>query len=162
VPGDAHLRKGLGIVAVPPREDPHDALVAPLGIGLFDLPSGARVGTTSFRRICQLKVQRGDLSFPSLRGNVGTRLARLEQGRYDSIVLAVAGLRRLGLGERPHWVIPTEMCLPAPGQGTLAVEAKLDDARMRELLIKLNHEPTLIEATAERTMVNRLEGGCRV
>ncbi|MFW6052135.1 MAG: hydroxymethylbilane synthase [Myxococcota bacterium] len=163
VPGDTDLAEGFDIVCVPPREDPRDLLLTGDGSELDALEAGTRVGTTSLRRVCQLRARRPDLAYATLRGNVDTRLRKLDEGQYGAIVLAAAGLRRLGLlSGRPHWPIPPEVCLPAVGQGTLAIEGRADDARLRHLLAPLEHPPSRIVTEAERTMLRRLQGSCRV
>ncbi len=114
------------------------------------------------RRVCQLRARRPDLAYVTLRGNVDTRLRKLEEGQYDAIVLAAAGLRRLGLLDRPHQVLPVDLCLPAVGQGTLAIEGRLDDTRVRELVAHLEHRPTRVVTEAERTLLRKLQGSCKV
>jgi len=163
VPGDTPLAEGMGIVCVPKREDPRDVLLSATGASLADLGRGARVGTTSLRRMAQLRKSRPDLEFATLRGNVETRLGRLDEGRYDAIVLAAAGLKRLGLLEgRKYSVLEPETCLPAVGQGTLAIEARLDDERVRALLAPLEHAETRLRTEAERAMLIALQGSCQV
>lgn len=163
VPGDIDLAEGCDLICVPQREDPRDVLLTRDGTDLMSLPAGARVGTVSPRRVCQLRGHRPDLAYETLRGNVPTRLARLDAGDFDAIVLAAAGLRRLGLLDgRPHELLSTETCLPAVGQGTLAIEGRADDERMRALLAPLEHAPTRLVTTAERAMLRRLQGSCRV
>jgi hydroxymethylbilane synthase len=157
----ARLADGLGLVCVPPREDPRDVLVTTDGAQLDDLEAGQRVGTASLRRACQLRAFRNDLAYAVLRGNVDTRLRKLEEGQYRAIVLAYAGLRRLGLHGRPLWPIPVEVSLPAVGQGVLALEAREDDARTLELLAPLEDEPTRVCVEAERALAALLEGGCQ-
>ena len=163
VPGDTPLADGMGIVCVPEREDPRDVLLSLSGASLDDLPRGARVGTTSLRRMAQLRKSRPDLEFATLRGNVETRLLRLDEGRFDAIVLAAAGLKRLGLLDgRAYTVLEPETCLPAVGQGTIAIEARLDDERVRELLAPLEHVETRLHTEAERAMLIALRGSCQV
>ncbi len=163
VPGDVDLPEGLDLVCIPEREDPHDVLITMDGRQLDDLPRGARVGTTSLRRISQLKARRPDLEFGTLRGNVGTRIERLREGKFDAIVLAAAGLRRLGLLETvPHHVLSVEVCMPAVGQGTLAIEGRSDDAATLALLAPLEHAPTRLRTEAERALLRNLMGSCRV
>jgi len=163
VPGDIELAEGMALVCLPEREQPNDVLITPEGVELDALPAGGRVGTTSLRRTAQLKARRPDLRFDTLRGNVGTRLSRLDEGRFDAIVLAAAGLRRLDLLKgRPHWIIPTDLCLPAVGQGTLAIEGWAEDEAMRALLAPLEHAPTRTVTEAERALLKRLQGSCRV
>ena len=156
------LPAGLAIVAVPPREDPHDVLIARQpGATLGDLPPGATIGTSSVRRQAQLAAARPDLRFCDLRGNVDTRLRKLHEGGLDAIVLAAAGLRRLGLGEL-GWPVPFEICVPAPGQGLLALEARADDAKVAELLQPLEAAEARAALTAERAALAGLGGGCQV
>lgn len=163
VPGDVELAEGLDLVCVPAREDPRDVLLTSDGEELDGLAAGSRLGTTSLRRVCQLRTRRPDLAYVTLRGNVDTRLEKLDAGQFTAIVLAAAGLRRLGLIDaRPHWKLPPEVCLPAVGQGTLAVEGRLDDERTRRLLAPLEHPATRLETEAERAMLKRLQGSCNV
>lgn len=153
---------GLGLVAICEREDPHDAFVSPHYPSVDSLPQGAIVGTSSLRRQCQLSARRPDLVIRSLRGNVGTRLGKLDAGEYDAIILAVAGLKRLGLGDRIRQVMPAEESLPAVGQGAVGIECRLDDTHTIGLLAALNHDDTACRVSAERAMNTRLEGGCQV
>jgi len=163
VPGDVDPAPGLELLCFPKREDPHDVLLTRDGEELMELRAGARVGTTSLRRVTQLRAHRPDLAFDTLRGNVETRLRRLDEGDFDAIVLAAAGLRRLGLLEgRRHVVMPPELCLPAVGQGTLAPEGRLDDAALAELLAPLEDLDTRVVTEAERAFLRTLEGSCRV
>lgn len=156
------LAEGLEVMCIPEREDPRDVLVTMDGATLFDLEAGSRVGTSSLRRVCQLRAQRNDLAYVDLRGNIDTRLRKLEEGTYRGIILAYAGMRRLGVHERPLAVLDPEVCLPAVGQGALAIEARSDDSRIRDLLTPLEHVPTRLEIVAERTLLSLLEGGCQV
>jgi hydroxymethylbilane synthase len=154
--------EGLGLVTICEREDPRDAFVSNRYDSLDALPEGSVVGTSSLRRQCQLAERRPDLEIRSLRGNVGTRLSKLDNGDYDAIILAVAGLKRLGLESRIRVAMPPELSLPAVGQGAVGIECRLDDERTRELLAPLNHDETSIRVKAERAMNTRLEGGCQV
>lgn len=154
--------QGLGLVSICEREDPHDAFVSHHYDSVDALPQGAIVGTSSLRRQCQLSARRPDLVIRSLRGNVGTRLSKLDAGDYDAIILAVAGLKRLGLGERIRQVMPAEESLPAVGQGAVGIECRLDDRDTIALLAVLNDEDTACRVRAERAMNLRLEGGCQV
>lgn len=154
--------EGLGLVAIGEREDPRDAFVSSRYAGLDDLPAGAVVGTSSLRRQCQLRASRPDLVIRDLRGNVNTRLAKLDAGEYDALILASAGLKRLGFHDRIASEIPPERSLPAVGQGALGIEARLGDARVAALVAPLNHEPTAQRVRAERAMNRRLQGGCQV
>jgi hydroxymethylbilane synthase len=155
VPG--RLAEGLAIVGVPAREDARDALVG--AASLDDLPEGASVGTSSLRRRAQLLAARPDLHVEDLRGNVDTRLRKLEEGRYDAVVLALAGLRRLGRDQGAAALDTLEMT-PAPGQGCLALEARRDDARAAELAGSLTDSDALVRLTAERALTERLEASC--
>jgi hydroxymethylbilane synthase len=157
----AVLADGLVVGAVPLREDPRDALCARKAERLEDLPRGARVGTSSLRRAAQLKALRPDLQIETVRGNVETRLRKTEQG-LDAVVLAYAGLRRLGLAQHAtHVFEPSEM-LPAVAQGALALEARAGDAATLARLAPLDDEPTRRRVEAERGLLRRLEGGCQV
>ncbi|MCS6798906.1 MAG: hydroxymethylbilane synthase [Myxococcota bacterium] len=157
----AELAPGCAIVAVPEREDPRDVLVTPDGAELDALPAAARVGTSSLRRVCQLRRARPDLDYATLRGNVDTRLRRLDEGRFAAIVVALAGLRRLDLATRPLRVLSPELCIPAAGQGALALEAREDDERVRALVAPLDDPRTRASVDAERAFLARLEGGCK-
>jgi hydroxymethylbilane synthase len=161
VPGDVPLAEGMGILSVPLRADPRDALLTVDGADLASLPRHAKVGTTSRRRMVQLQRQRPDLSFVPLRGNIETRIRKLHDGRCDAIVLAAAGLARTGLlEETPHVVLPSEICLPAVGQGALAIEAALGDEPLRRRLEAIEDATARIQVTAERAMLQKLEGNC--
>ncbi len=154
--------QGLGLVAICEREDPHDAFVSHHYASVGDLPQGAVVGTSSLRRQCQLSARRPDLVIRSLRGNVGTRLSKLDAAEYDAIILAAAGLKRLGLSERIRQIMPAEESLPAVGQGAVGIECRLNDTDTIALLAVLNDEDTACRVRAERAMNIRLEGGCQV
>lgn len=158
----AELPAGLALVAHPRRADPRDALIAREGWRLEDLPRGARVGSSSLRRVFQLRHLRPDLQVEPLRGNVDTRLRRLAEGRFDAIVLAAAGLGRLGLADRVTEYLDPEVFIPAVGQGALALEARADDARTRELAAAIDDEETALALEAERAFLARIEGGCQV
>jgi hydroxymethylbilane synthase len=151
---------GLCLAAVPEREDARDAWVSPGGQRLLELPSGARVGTASLRRACLLKAVRPDLEVVPLRGNVETRLRKVEELGLAGTVLAVAGLSRLGLAHRITEVLSVELSLPAVGQGALALEARSSDALVRERALSLEHRATRLAVDAERAFLLRLEGGC--
>lgn len=156
---------GLTITAITQRRDAGDALVSNYYSSLDDLPKGAVVGTSSLRRKAQLLHVRPDLDIRDLRGNVNTRLAKLddaENGIFDAIVLAVAGLKRLGFQNRIDTILPTSVMLPAVGQGALAIEARTADKRVRDLVAFLNDEATASCAKAERAFLARVEGGCQV
>lgn len=154
--------EGLGLVTICEREDPRDAFVSPKYARLEDLPEGSIVGTSSLRRQCQLREIRPDLIVRDLRGNVGTRLAKLDNGDYDAIILAAAGLKRLELEERIRYALPPEQSLPAVGQGAVGIECRLNDTRTQALLAPLNDIDTATRVSAERAMNTRLEGGCQV
>ncbi|MFN3649342.1 MAG: hydroxymethylbilane synthase [Armatimonadota bacterium] len=169
--------EGLILAAVPEREDPRDALVLPAGAAvpeavsidplvpspaLAALPSGARVGSSSLRRSSQLLHARPDLRVESVRGNVDTRLRKLDEGQYDVLILAAAGLRRLGLESRISAPLPVELSTPAPGQGALGIECRADDPVTRELLAVLDHAPTRHAVLAERALMEAFGGGCSI
>jgi len=158
----AKLHPQLVLACLPPREDPRDVLISRDGSSLTQLPSGARIGTGALRRIGQLREQRQDLQFEPLRGNVDTRLRRLDAGDFDAIVLAMAGLRRLGLQARASWPIPVEVSIPCVGQGVLALQTRKDDSALRALLQSLECPMTRLAVEAERTFLDRLEGDCRL
>lgn len=154
--------EGLVLGVICPRETPFDALVSVRYASFADLPQGAVVGTSSLRRQCQLRRARPDLDIRDLRGNVGTRLAKLDAGEYDAIILAAAGLTRLGLGERIRELLPPELSLPAGGQGAVGIELRCDDATTAALLHPLACASTTHRVTAERALNRRLHGGCQV
>jgi hydroxymethylbilane synthase len=156
----AELAEGLVLGAVPEREDARDVLITAEGSALDGLEAGACIGTNSLRRSLQLGRQRNDLQYKMLRGNVDTRLRKLADGEYDAIVLAAAGLRRLGLFERPLWPLPVEISVPAVGQGALAVEARGDDAATLALLARLDHAESRARVEAERAFLGALGGDC--
>lgn len=149
------LPEGLDLVAVPEREDPYDAIV---GSTLEDLPQGARVGTSALRRMAQLKVVRPDLDIQSIRGNLDTRLRKLDEGQYQAIVLACAGLRRLGWASRMTQRLEPALMCPAVGQGALAIEARKGESAVS----LLTHQPTLEAVTAERACLREFGGGCQI
>lgn len=153
---------GLGLGVICQREDPSDAFVSNHYAALEDLPAGAVVGTSSLRRECQLRSRRPDLQVKFLRGNVNTRLRKLDEGEYDAIILASAGLLRLGFAQRIAQSIAVEDSLPAGGQGAVGIELRSDDSQVLELLRVLHHVPTARRVTAERAMNQRLQGGCQV
>jgi len=156
------LPSGLHLAVVLEREEPRDAFVSNHYKYFEDLPEGARVGTASLRRQCQLAALRPDLEIINLRGNVGTRLNKLDDGHYDAIILASAGLIRLGLEHRIAQKIPVDICLPAIGQGVIGIECRSDDRTINELIVVLGHDQTQVCITAERALNKRLEGGCQV
>ncbi|KMV29394.1 hydroxymethylbilane synthase [Photobacterium swingsii] len=154
--------EGLGLVTICEREDPRDAFVSNTYNNIDELPEGAIVGTSSLRRQCQLRANRPDLIVKDLRGNVNTRLRKLDEGQYDAIILACAGLIRLKMEDRIRCAIEPEVSLPAVGQGAVGIECRLDDDRVRGLLAALNHQETATRVLCERAMNNRLQGGCQV
>ncbi|MCW8880181.1 MAG: hydroxymethylbilane synthase [Kangiellaceae bacterium] len=153
---------GLGLEVICEREDPQDAFVSNKYSTIDELPLGAIIGTSSLRRQCQLKAKRPDLDIRDLRGNLGTRLGKLDEGQYDAIILAAAGLIRLGMPERIAQTIPADWILPAGGQGAVGIECRVDDETTKQLLAPLNHQETAIRVKAERAVNNRLQGGCQV
>ena len=156
------LPDGLVLGAILEREDPSDALVGPAGTTLDGLPRGARIGTSSLRRTAQLRALRPDLEVLDLRGNVPTRIDKVDRGEYDAIVLARAGLVRLGLAARIAEVVPMDRLLPAVGQGAIAIEIRADDPATAARIAVLDHTPTRRSVMAERALLARLEGGCQV
>ena len=156
------LRDGLTIGAVPRREDPRDALISRTGQGLFDLPPGARVGTSSLRRQAALRRLRPDLRVDTLRGNVDTRIRRLEEGQFDAIVLAASGLHRLGLAEKITEYLPVDRFVPAVGQGALAIECRAEDDEVLRYLGAIADPYATRAVEAERAFLSRLEGSCQV
>lgn len=154
--------RGLRVAAVPEREDPRDVLISQNGAKLAELPAGTRIGTSSLRRAAQLRHARPDLEIIPMRGNVDTRLNKLDRGDCGGLVLAAAGLRRLGLERRiAEFFEPDTMC-PAVGQGAMAIEAREDHAGILLLVRALDHAPTHAAVRAERTLLRRLGGGCQV
>lgn len=153
---------GLGLAAVLPREDPRDVLISNRFSSIDELPDSARVGTSSLRRQCQLRARRPDLQILDLRGNVNTRLKKLDEGAYDAILLAAAGVRRMGWESRITELLPPEQFLPAIGQGAIGIEIRLDDQRVAGLVAQLNDPRTATRIAAERALNERLQGGCQV
>ncbi len=153
---------GLGLSIICERDDPRDAFVSSRFSSMAELPAGSRVGTSSLRRQCQLRASRPDLQILDLRGNVNSRLAKLDAGEYDAILLAAAGLKRLGLQARITTLLPPEQSLPANGQGAVGIECCLDDDELLTLLAPLEHGPTRQRVLAERAMNRALQGGCQV
>jgi len=158
----SELPEGLINGAVPKRVDPRDALISNGGVSLDELPQGARVGTSSLRRSSQLAALRPDLVIEPVRGNIDSRLGKLEGGEYDAILLAAAGLSRMGWQDRVSAYLPPEVCLPAVGQGALGIECRADDADLRKLLALYNDADTALTVAAERTFLGALNGGCQV
>jgi len=156
------LASEFALCAVMEREDPRDALVSPRYGSLAEMPPGAVVGTSSLRREAQVRARYPELQVKPLRGNLQTRLAKLDRGEYDAIVLAAAGLRRLGLGDRIRMLLSPDDSLPAAGQGALGIEIRADREDLRALLAPLTHAPTMAQALAERAVSRRLGGSCQV
>lgn len=156
------LPDGLGLSAICERADPTDAFVSNDYASVDELPQGAVVGSASMRRQSQLKAYRPDLDIRTLRGNVNTRLSKLDAREYDAIILATSGLRRLGFDSRIRYELPDQLCLPAVGQGALGIECRSDDNELAELLAPLNHAPSADRVRAERALNRRLQGGCQV
>lgn len=159
------IPEGLALAAICEREDPRDALVLPQDSNLNpksldDLPQGSVVGTSSPRRLAQLRHLRPDLEIKDLRGNVDTRLRKLDEGQYDAVILAAAGLNRLGLKQRISLPIPTNQMLPAVGQGAIGIETRAADESVRGIVNSLEHEETRIACIAERSLLRALGGGC--
>ncbi len=157
-----HFPEGLCLGPIYKREDPRDAFVSQRFASIDELPQGAVIGTSSLRRQCQLQRYRPDLTIKSLRGNVNTRLAKLDAGDFDAIILAASGLIRLGFQERIRDFISTDICLPACGQGALGIELRAGDTETARLVAFLHHEPSAQCVLAERAMNTRLNGGCQV
>lgn len=158
----AQVPEDMDLACIPEREDPRDVLMTPNGGELDDLFAGAKVGTSSLRRTCQLHRLRPDLDYGFLRGNVNTRLERMNEGKFQAVVLAYAGVKRLHLDARPHWPIPPDMLVPAVGQGALALEVRADDETTRELVRKIEDPVSRTMIEAERAMLKRLGGNCGV
>ena len=158
----AEFPAGLELTVICERADPSDAFVSNHHGSLAELPEGAIVGTSSLRRQCQLKCLRPDLRLADLRGNVGTRLGKLDDGQYDAIILASAGLMRLGLESRIRARLSIDECLPAAGQGAVGIECRADDRETRNLLACLHHGETATRVAAEREVTTVLDGGCEL
>jgi hydroxymethylbilane synthase len=156
------LPEGFTLAAVLEREDPRDAFVSNHHADLLALPQGACVGTSSLRRVVQVKALRPDLRIEPLRGNLDTRLRKLDEGGYDAIVLAAAGLKRLGLGDRIRAVFDEAQMIPAAGQGALGLEVRTDDQTLRQALARMSHGPTWLATHAERAVSRALGGSCSV
>lgn len=156
------MPEGFVLQTICERDNPFDAFVSNKFSSLDELPQGAVVGSSSLRRQCQLKHVRPDLQIKDLRGNVNTRLAKLDNNEYDAIILAAAGLRRLGMHSRIRHTLDEKVSLPAVGQGAVGIECKSDDTAIQQLLAPLNHHNTAVCVRAERAMNSHLEGGCQV
>lgn len=159
VPPDLH--EGLMIACIPEREDPRDVLVTTQGIPLAEVPEGATLGTSSLRRALQLKRLRPDLRVEPIRGNVGTRIKKCREGVVDVTVLARAGINRLGLEKEISETLSPEQCLPAVGQGALAIEVRSEATELRDLLLTMQHEETALRTYAERGVMTAVEGDCK-
>ncbi len=153
---------GLHLGAITKREDPRDALLSNRKVSFKDLPKGAKIGTSSLRRQAQLLYARPDFAIHQLRGNVDTRLRKLQEGQFDAIILAAAGVRRLGLAEHVTEYLDPEISLPAIGQGALGIECRVDDRELNDLISFFNHQDTRTCVIGERALLRRLEGGCQV
>lgn len=160
LPGE--MPEGLAIAAVPPREDPRDCLISRTGAGLDELPSGSVVGTSSLRRQAQILARRPDLKVEPVRGNVDTRLRKLEEGQFDAIVLARAGLSRMGLEDRITEVLSVDKMVPAVGQGALAVQCRAEDESVLRLVRRINDPNTERAVRAERAFLHAFQGGCHL
>jgi hydroxymethylbilane synthase len=158
----AELAPGLKIACVPEREDPRDAWISASGVSLSQLPQGAKIGSSSLRRVAQLRALRPDFEFVALRGNVDTRIRRCHEGAVDAIVLAMAGLSRLGWLSRVTEGLAVEQCLPAVGQGALAIECRTDDTAMQGLLSSVSDATATVRIAAERGVQLSVGGGCHV
>jgi hydroxymethylbilane synthase len=156
------LPEGLHLAVIMEREDPRDAFVSDSYDDLESLPDGAVVGTASLRRQCQIRERRPDLRIEVLRGNINTRLKKLDDGNYDAIILAASGMKRMGFGERIRAILPPEQSLPAIGQGALGIECRADDARVNALIAPLNHPGSATRVRCERALNAELQGGCQV
>ena len=160
VPTD--LPKGLVMAGIPQREDARDVMISHSGVGFTELPEGARVGTSSLRRIAHVRNLRPDIEIVDVRGNLDTRMGKAESGELDAVILAAAGIRRLGWGNRITTYLSTDIMISAVGQGAVGVEIRKDDDYMQEVCAAITHAPTFVCITAERVVMNRLEGGCQV
>jgi hydroxymethylbilane synthase len=160
--------EGLHLAVICEREDPRDALISQMQNIKFkinnfqSIPKGAKIGTSSLRRACQLLSLRPDLKIEQLRGNLETRLRKLDEGRFDAIILAAAGVKRLGLEKRMTEILPFEISLPAIGQGAVGIECRIDDDFINKVIAPLNHLETAVCVKAERAFLKKLEGGCQV
>jgi hydroxymethylbilane synthase len=158
----AEIPEGLCIGAVPLRENPSDVIISSGNLGVADLPPNAKVGTSSLRRSSQLRKIRPDLDIHPLRGNIDTRLKKLENGEFDAIVLAAAGVRRLGFADKISEYLPPEKVLPSVGQGALCIEIRENDPKIETIVSALDHRETHTVVKGERAFLHRLEGGCQI
>lgn len=154
--------EGLALACTPPREDARDVVITPDGTKFMDLPAGTLVGTSSLRRLAQLRAMRPDLEYVPIRGNIDTRLRKLLEGQVGALIMAAAGLHRAGFAGRITEYLNPETCLPAPGQGALAVEIRSSDAAIGEIVAKMHDPQTATAVTAERALLGFLQGGCQV
>ncbi len=157
-----YFPEGLHLSCITKREDARDALLSRNNVKFSDLPQGAKIGTSSLRRQAQLMSLRPDFVIQQLRGNVGTRLQKLKEGKFDAIVLAAAGVKRLGLAENVSEYLSPEVSLPAIGQGALGIECRVDDRELNDLIAFFNHADSRTCVMGERSLLRRLEGGCQV
>lgn len=158
----AEMPEGLVLAAVPEREDPRDCLISNHNYTIDTLPTGAKIGTSSLRRAAQLLAYREDLQIESIRGNINTRLNKLNTQNLDAVVLATAGLNRIGFNELTPEYLDVDICIPAVGQGALGIQARENDNEILDLLSKIDHQDTKVLVSAERAFLNRLQGGCQV
>ncbi len=156
------LPEGLVLGCIPVREDARDVVITPDGTKFMNLPAGTLVGTSSLRRLAQLRAHRPDLEYVPIRGNVDTRLRKMQEGQVGALVMAAAGLHRAGFAQRITEYLEPEFCLPAPGQGALAIEIRSNDAEIGRVVAGIHHPVTALEIHAERTVLERLQGGCQV
>lgn len=156
------LPEGLVLGCVPPREDARDVVITSDGTRFMDLPAGILVGTSSLRRLAQLRAHRPDLEYVPIRGNVDTRLRKLQEGQVGALIMAAAGLHRAGFAGRITEYLEPAFCLPAPAQGALAIEIRSGDEEISRIVASLDHGPTALQIRAERTVLERLQGGCQV
>lgn len=156
------LPAGLVLGCTPRREDPRDVVITADGLPFAALPVGAKVGTSSLRRLAQLRARRPDLQYLPIRGNVDTRLRKLQEGQVSALIMAAAGLHRAGFADRITEYLDPGYCLPAPGQGALAIEVRAADSAIGEMVSRIHDEATAREVRAERSLLARLEGGCQV
>jgi hydroxymethylbilane synthase len=154
--------EGLVLGCIPPREDVRDVVITVDGTKFEALPAGTLVGTSSLRRLAQLRARRPDLEYVPIRGNVDTRLRKLQEGQVGALIMAAAGLHRAGFTARITEYLAPEYCLPAPGQGALAIEHRVDDPAVAQIVATLHHPETALRVEAERALLGRLEGGCQV
>jgi hydroxymethylbilane synthase len=160
MPGDRPLPEGTAVAAYLPRDDIRDAVVQPAGLTLAELPAGSRIGTSSVRRIAQIAAAYPELECVPIRGNANSRLAKLDAGEYDALLLAVSGLERIGQAERITQVLDTDAMCPPIGAGILALQCRADDSATVDAVSALNHAATWREAAAERMMLHALQGHC--